>query len=275
MDKVTTLEKVPKVTERKRVIKSRRSERQSPEPVLELKEPLGERENTGPEEPVQEASAPSHVVADQVVALVEQNRFQEIMNDLRKLDRIMNDNGQEIDFEGSTKETFLNDVEGAYPLVGAALNSLYETGKFLYEVRERQKPNHLWMKYQEITGLSTSFINNYVRIYEKYGDRLPEFAYMGVSKLEVVARLNEPIAFIEANREVLEKAAFKEVRQRVKAEKEKGVKHRSQRKAAYEDVGSFRLKLPSNGRSLTISNLNKELQKELMEVLKGHLSHRK
>ena len=59
------------------------------------------------------------------------------------------------------------------------------------------------------------------------------------------------------------------------AEKEKGVQHRPKRKGTYEDVGSFRLKLTSNGRSLTISNLKRDLQKELVEVLKSHLSQRK
>ncbi len=97
-------------------------------------------------------------------------------------------------------------------------------------------------------------------MYEKFGERLPEFSHRGVSKLEVVARLKEPVAYIEANQEVLEKAPFLESRKNLRAEKEKGVKHSSpQRKGAYGDVGSSRLKLSSNRRSLTISNLSGDL----------------
>jgi len=127
----------------------------------------------------------------------------------------------------------------------------------------------------EVIGQSPSFINNYIRVYEKFGERLPEFSHIGVSKLEVVARLKEPVAYIEAHQEELKNASFKEVRKIVNAEKEKGVIRRSKRQAVHEDVGSFRLTLASNGRSLTVSNLNKEIQDDLLAVLKDYLSQRK
>jgi hypothetical protein len=275
VDKETAQETTPKVKERKRSLRPRKSEEKSPEPVHEAKEAENERESPAQEEHVQEDSISMPAVPDQITGMVGREKLQEIMSGLRKLDRITNDDGEEVAFEGSAKEAFLKDVEGAYPIFGAALSSLYETGKYLYEVRERQKQNHLWMKYQEISGQSTSFINNYIRVYESVRERLPDFSHLGISKLEVVARWKEPVAYIEANQAFLETASFKEVRQKVRTDKEKGVKHRSKRKETYEDVGSFRLKLTSNGRSLTISNLNKELQKELMDVLKAHLSHRK
>jgi hypothetical protein len=274
-DEAPVQEGTPKVKERKRSLRPRKLEEKPPELPHELREAESETESPAQEEHVQEDSISMPAVPEEITGMVGQEKLQEIMNGLRNLARITNDEGEEVDFEGSAKEAFLKDVEGAYPIFGAALCSLYETGKYLYEVRERQKQNHLWMKYQEISGQSTSFINNYIRVYESFRERLPDFSHLGISKLEVVARLKEPVAYIEAHQEVLEKAPFKEVRQIIKAEKEKGVKRRSKRKETYEDVGSFRLKLPSNGRSLTISNLNKELQKELMDVLKAHLSQRK
>lgn len=265
-------EGTPKAKER--LLRPRKSEDKLPEPVHGLKDTDSAREVTAQGEPIPEPTLSMPAVSNQMTGIIGQEKLQEILNGLRNLDRVTNDDGEEVDFEGSAKETFLKDVAGAYPIFGAALSSLYETGKYLYEVRERQKQNHLWMKYQKIIGQSTSFINNYIRVYESFRERLPDFSHLGISKLEVVARLKEPVAYIEAHQEVLEKAPFKEVRKIIKAEKEKGVKHRSKRKETYGDVGSFRLKLTSNGRSLTISNLNKELQKELMDVLKAHLSQR-
>ena len=91
-----------------------------------------------------------------------------------------------------------------------------------------------------------------------------------------MARLKEPVAYIEANQEFIEKAPFKEVRKSVTAEKARGIKRSSQkREDRVEEVGSYRLRLSSNGRSFTISNLNKEIQDELLAVLKEHLSQRK
>ena len=228
------------------------------------------------EESADAAAAPPSDAVDQVTGMLGQERLEEIMNDLRALDLVIDDKGQDVEFAGAAKEGFIRDVESAYPVFGAALNSLYKTGKFLHEVRDRQKENRLWMKYQEVIGQSPSFINNYIRVYEKFRERLPEFSHLGVSKLEVVARLKEPVAYIEAHQDVLEKASFKEVRKIVKAEKDKGVKRRSKkREDTVEEVGSYRLRLSSNGRSFSVSNLNKEIQDELLNVVKDYLSQRK
>jgi hypothetical protein len=242
----------------------------------ETEKPVAPDESASPEENVQSPAASPNEKVDPVTGMVAQERLVEIMNDLRGLDLIIDDKGQEVEFSGAAKQAFIQDVENAYPVFGAALNSLYETGKFLFEVRERQKKNNLWMKYQEVIGQSPSFINNYIRVYEKFRERLPEFSHLGVSKLEVVARLKEPVAYIEANQEFIEKAPFREVRKSVTAEKARGVKHRSKkREDRIEDVGPYRLKLSSNGRSFTISNLNKEIQDELLNLVKEHLSQKK
>jgi hypothetical protein len=232
-------------------------------------------ESASPENTVHGPAAITTVATDQVTGMVAEERLEEIMNDLRGLDHVMDDKGKEVEFAGAAKDAFIEDVERAYPVFGAALNSLYETGQFLYEVRDRQKKHNLWMKYQEVIGQSPSFTNNYIRVYEKFRERLPEFSHLGVSKLEVVARLKEPVTYIEAHQDVLEKASFKEVRKIVKAEKDKGVKRRSKkREDTVEDVGPYRLRLSSNGRSLSVFNLNKEIQDELLNVVKDYLSRR-
>ena len=69
---------------------------------------------------------------------------------------------------------------------------------------------------------------------------------------------------------------IKEVRKIVKAEKDKGVKRRSKKKEdRVEEVGSYTLRLSWNGKSFTISNLNKETQDELLSLVKGFLSQKK
>lgn len=246
------------------------------ESPLHTGQALPEVRDTAEEESAHAVVAPEAVLTYEMIGMGGQQRLQEIVNDLKGLDSVTDDKGQEVEFGGAAKEAFLKDVEGAYPVLNAALSSLYETGKFLYEVRDRQKKHNLWMKYQEVIGQSPSFINNYIRVYEKFRERLPEFSHLGVSKLEVVARLKEPVAYIEANQEFIEKAPFKEVRKSVTAEKTKGIKRSSQkREDRVEEVGSYRLRLSSNGRSFTVSNLNKEIQDELLNIVKEHLSQKK
>lgn len=276
VDEEITSDQTSEDTKRRRSLKTTNAEETSLESLHEPGEPLNEDESSLEVEPAQSYPDGGPEVTDPIVGMVERERLEEMLGDLRSLDRVTDDKGDEVEFAGESKETFLKDVENSYPVFGSALNSLYLTGKFLYEVRERQKKNQLWMKYQEVIGHSPSFINNYIRVYEKFRERLPEFSHLGVSKLEVVSRLKEPVAYIEANQEVLEKASFKEVRKIVSAEKEKGVKRRSHKvEDMVEIVGSCRLKFSSNGRSLTVSNLNKQMQDELLKVVKDYLSQRR
>jgi hypothetical protein len=148
-------------------------------------------------------------------------------------------------------------------------------GKFLFEVRERQKKNRLWMSFQEIVGMRKSATNNYIRVYEKFRQRLAEFGYLGVSKLQDLARLKDPFAFLEAHRDKIEKGDVRSVNKLVRDEvKPKGTQT-GKRQAQALEVGSYRLKLAANGRFLTIQNLNKDMQNKLVKYLTKLLSKEK
>jgi len=223
-----------------------------------------------------EHAAPTQ--SDGGVSMVDESKLKDILDELRQRKTIKNDKGEEIDFTEDLKTSLEKDVQKAYPVLTSALRNIYETGKFFYEVRARQKKNHLWMSFHEIIGMRKSATNNYIRVFDRFGTRLGEVGYLGVSKLQVLARLKDPFAFLEAHRDEVEKGEVRSVtsmvRDEVEAQRQKRDK-KSKREPQAVDVGSYRIKLATNGRVLTIQNLNKDLQNKLVEHLKKLLSHEK
>jgi hypothetical protein len=151
------------------------------------------------------------------LGMVDRSKFNAIVGELRKRKTIKDDEGKKIEFTDALKTSLVKDVENAYPVLASALGSIYETGKFMSEVRKRQKKNRLWMSFQEIVGLRKSATNNYIRVYERFGDRLSKYGHLGVSKLQDVARLKDPFAFLEAHKEKVEKVDVRSVTKMVRA----------------------------------------------------------
>ncbi|MGB6068196.1 MAG: DUF5131 family protein [Desulfomonilaceae bacterium] len=209
------------------------------------------------------------------LGMVDRAKFEAIVDELRQRKTIKDDKGKEIDFTDALKTSLVNDVESAYTVLTAALGNIYDTGKFMYEVRKRQKKHRLWMSFQEIVGMRKSATNNYIRVYERFGDRLSKYGHLGVSKLQDVARLKDPFTFIEANKELVEKGDVRSVTKMVRAEVDAKRTKKSKREPQHVEVGSFRIKLATNGRVLTIQGLNKEMQNKLVAYLKGFVSQEK
>jgi protein gp37 len=210
-----------------------------------------------------------------VVRMVDQSEFKAKIEALRQRKTIKDDKGDEIAFIDDLKTSFVTDVENAYPVLGAVVTNFWETGKFLYEVSERQKKNRLWGEFQNTVGLRKSATNNYIRVYKRFGGRLGEYGYLGVSKLQDVARLKDPFGFLEAHKEEVEKGDVRSVTKMVRAEVDAKRTKKSKKGPQHVDVGSFRIKLATNGRVLTIQNLNKDMQNKLVEHLKEFLSQEK
>jgi hypothetical protein len=213
--------------------------------------------------------------AGTVVGMVDKSKLRVIVDDLRRRRTIRDDKGDEINFTEDLKTSLANDVEKAYPVLAAALTNIYETGKFLYEVRERQKKNRLWMSFQEIVGMRKSAANNYIRVFERFGDRLSEYGHLGVSKLQDVARLKDPFSFLETHKEQVEKADVRSVTEMVRAEVNASRRNRRKREPKILNIGSYRIKIAGSGRGLTIHGLDKDMQNKVMEFIKQFLSQEK
>ncbi|MEW6532036.1 MAG: phage Gp37/Gp68 family protein [Thermodesulfobacteriota bacterium] len=209
------------------------------------------------------------------VGMVDESKLNAIVDELRKRKTIRDDKGEEIDFTDALKKSLVTDVESAYPVLASALGNIYETGRFLFEVRERQKKNRLWMSFQEIVGMRKSATNNYIRVYDRFGDRLGEYGHLGVSKLQDVARLKDPFAFLESHKDEVEKSDVRSVTKMVRAEVDAKRKKRDKKEGRQLDVGSYRIEVSKNGRLLKIHNLNKDVRERLVEHLKEFLSQEK
>lgn len=183
-------------------------------------------------------------MAKNEVSLVDQSKLKAILDELRKRKTIKDDKGEDIDFTEALKASLVGDIESAYPVLASALGNIYDTGRFLFEVRERQKKNRLWMSFQEIVGMRKSATNNYIRVYEGFLDRLPEYGHLGVSKLQAIARLKEPFAFLEAHKDEVEKADVRSVttmvQAEVKAKRKKREKKETTKESKQVNVGSYR-----------------------------------
>ena len=82
-------------------------------------------------EPVENEKPVQMIDKDQVKSMIQAT--------MGKRHTIVNDQGNEIDFGGETKEDFIKACEEGYPVIQRTLNSVYEIGKLLFEVRSKLK----------------------------------------------------------------------------------------------------------------------------------------
>jgi hypothetical protein len=186
------------------------------------------------------------------------------------------DKGEEVAFTGDMKADFLDDLRTTYVHMKSVVSAVSDMGKALFEARERQKKRRLWTRFQAEIGMKTSTINNYIRVYERFGDRLPRYRHLGISKLELLASLKEPLQYLESNERWLEQATVHEIRKRIAGERKRSSKGKpKKRKDETVKVGRFTVTMSSNGRVLRIHGLNREIQKRLLASLKRFLSKQK
>lgn len=72
------------------------------------------------------------------VSLLPRDKIEEAIRELQESTTIENDRGKVVPFEGETKEAFINFSKEAYPVAEKMLETIYETGGFLYEVRDQE-----------------------------------------------------------------------------------------------------------------------------------------
>lgn len=101
-----------------------------------------------------EATPPVPIDSSEIsVGMIPRDRFEEKIKALRSSDQIENDSGVKVGFEGEIKEEFIRACEQSFPILEKTFETLYETGRFLHDVRSRLRPHRLYYAWLEFTGI--------------------------------------------------------------------------------------------------------------------------
>lgn len=243
---------------------------ESPEEAQEL-QPYESSDQIAPTTP------PSSDIGDQTptISLISQDKFKDQINTLRVSATIKNDKGEEVAFEGEDKEQFIHLAEEAYPIAEKMAMTMTETGRFLHKVRDTLKPKKLFLTWMKITGFPERNSYNYMHVYERFGDKLPQFSYLGIRKLLAVAHLKDCVDYVEKHEETIAKEPAEEfekkIRNRVEASKNKSKDGRG-RKPEYTTFGECKLRLSGDGTKISVEGLSRKQQSALFEAIKSWLS---
>ncbi|MBM3302994.1 MAG: hypothetical protein FJY85_23985 [Deltaproteobacteria bacterium] len=86
------------------------------------------------------------------VTLITPHQLAQQIEALRQSTTIRDDGGHDVTFEGETKAEFIRLVEEGYPVAKKMVESMSETGRFLFEVRRILKPKRLFLTWMAYTG---------------------------------------------------------------------------------------------------------------------------
>lgn len=211
------------------------------------------------------------------IGLISAHKFKEQLDGLRRLSTIRNDKGVEVEFKGLTKELFIRFCEDGYPVIEKMMTAVYETGHFLHEVREVLKPKKLFLTWMSFTGLQRSWSYRYLKVYEKFGDRLPEFGHLGIRKLIAASHLKNCVEYLDKHTEDAETQSAEQFEQTVLnlRAKRKGKARRRPRKPSSRPIAGCKVSRSADGSRLVVEGLTHEAQNELSEVINTWLFHGK
>ena len=178
-------------------------------------------------------------------------------------------------FEGETKEEFIRFYEEGYQIIERMMTSIYETGHFLFEVRQVLKPKKLFLTWMTLTGLQERNSYRYLKIYQRYRDHLPDFSHLGIRKLLAAAKLKNCVDYLEEHVEDAEKQTVQQFEETIRKLKGTRKKDGRGRKPSYEEVAGYRMRRAKDGTKITIEGLSMKSQEELFKAIKKLLSKEK
>jgi PAS domain S-box-containing protein len=103
---------------------------------------------------------------------------------------------------GERKDIVIGVFRDSYRLLDGSFSSMYELGEFFYKAKHRlgHYPTFIyWLKVLKCDGPGRWL----VRVYEKYGSRLDQFAHLGLKKLWLAAKLADCVGFVERHEETI------------------------------------------------------------------------
>ncbi|MGO9569727.1 MAG: hypothetical protein ACLP5H_19520 [Desulfomonilaceae bacterium] len=227
-------------------------------------------DGAAPQAPVNTAEMKS----EKPVQMIDKDQVQSMIQALGKQNTIVNDQGKEMDFDGDTKEDFIKACEEGYPVIQRTLNSIYEIGKLLAEVRSKLKKKKLYHTWLKFIGLPERTAQNYVQAYDRFTDRLPDFSCLGIKKLLIASKLPEHVEYVEANLERLTQQTAQDFEKEVKALLGKPVTKSGKSETSNKiDMGSYKVTPSQDGSRITIECTSKSHQEKLIEELGELLSN--
>ncbi len=207
------------------------------------------------------------------VSIVTPDQFAQQIEALRLSKTIKNDEGEEVKFEGKDKEEFIRLVQEGYPVVKKMVETISETGGFLYKVRKILKPKKLFLSWMKFTGFPRRNSYNYLLVYRRFGDKLPQFSHLGIRKLLAASKLKNCVEYIEKHAEAIAKVSAEEFEKTVRKLRAKNKKTDGRgRKPSYTEVGGCKVRQSTDGTRIVIEGLSKDKQKALFEAIKASLS---
>jgi hypothetical protein len=207
------------------------------------------------------------------VQMIGAEKMQSMIQALRSQKKIVNDQQKEVDFDGEAKEDFIAACEDGYPIIERTLNSIYEIGKLLSEVRSKLKKKKLYNTWLTFVGIPRRTAHNYVQAYDRFADRLPEFSCLGIKKLLIASKLPSHVRYVEANLERLAQQSAQDLEDEVNALLGKPVKKASRPERANKmEIGNYRITASQDGSRIVIECTSKSDQEKLIEDLTGFYS---
>ncbi|HMK36142.1 MAG TPA: hypothetical protein VK463_13800 [Desulfomonilaceae bacterium] len=211
-------------------------------------------------------------VQAETMTLVPRDRVEKAVRRLRESVIINNDKGEEVPFDGDTKEAFIGLFQKAYPVMGAMMQSLYETGHLLSEVRKALKPQKLFFTWIRYTGIPERTAYNYLRVYEGFGEHLPQLSHLGIKRLLIASRIPNCAEHVQENEETIATESAEEFEKQVRTLRARREKKKGGRKPKFVEVGGCKVRLSGDGTKILIDGLNAKRQKEIMDGIKDLLS---
>jgi len=209
--------------------------------------------------------------------LIPHEVLQDKIRALRERVTIRNDKGEDVTFEGTAKEDFVTAFEEGYPILKRTLAGLYELGTFLHGVRTKLKPHKLYHAWLDYAGIPRGTAQSYVQAYERYRDRLPRFAALGIRKLLIASRLPDCADYLELHEHEIASQTTEEFEKEVKKLRQRKPSRETKvgRKPIYVSIGSYRVRPSLDGNKITIEGMTKKEQEDFLEAIKELLSHKK
>lgn len=212
--------------------------------------------------------------AESVVGVVSPEVVEEKVRTLERMNRIMGDVGKEIAFEGEDKALFVANVRKGYKILASLVHSISQTGEFLAEAQSQLKGTGLWLRFLEEIGFGRRSAYNYIQIHSAFGEKLPQFAHLGIRKLQAASRLHDPVKYVEEHLTQIADEPADKFEENVRASLKKKVSTGKKRgpKSRVIEHGEVRLLPSRDGKSLRVEGLSPDLQEKIIQALNDLLS---
>lgn len=224
-----------------------------------------------PEADDQQTTALQPAVSPQLSVTTEE-RFKELIENIRKQPTIVDDRGKEILFQDHDKLEFIKWCDKAYPTIQNMVQTIHEVAGLLNDVRQALKPRGLFIAWLDVTGFPRRTAYNYLKLHDTFREELPAYSYLGVKKLMAASTLRNGMSFVKDNEEALSRKPVIEIEAWIRAQKQKTKKGKGGRKPNFEQIGKFKVRKSTDGTRVIVENLDDDTREKILIAINDILS---